>query len=1585
MTFAGRRLRTAVRANASRQSRRGCSLLAAASLVFATALAVTTLGAAAASAATSPVASRTDNMVTADALPTTQMDGVAWAQVIGGNTVYVGGSFANARPAGAAAGTQLTPRSNFLAYNLSTGNLITTFAPSFNAQVKSVALSPDKSILYVGGDFTTASGAARSRIAAYNLSTGALISSFAPTVSATVNAIVATASTVYIAGSFGAVNGVSRGRVAALNATTGALTTWNPDADAQVNAMVMTPDGSRLIIGGVFANVGGTQNLGLAAVDSTTGAVLPWAANQTIHDYGGNAAIDTLSTDGTNVYGGGYNFGTDLGNLEGVFSAEANSGNLNWVESCHGDSYGTYPNAKAGVVYVVSHEHQCSDLGGFGQTDTPWTTHRTTAFTIAATGTAQHNYLGGHYADYFGTPSPSVVGDWLPDYLTGSYTGQGQAAWTVTGNDQYVVEGGEFPVVNGAAQQGLTRFAIPSLATNKQGPRVTTTAFTPNVSQASATSARVTWLANWDRDDDQLSYQVLRNGAVVYTTSAHSISWNRPMLGFTDTGLTPGQTYTYAVNAFDSHNNAAHGSTVSYTQPASAPAALSAYGARMKTDGAAPYWPLTEKSGTTFFADNAGFGDAIRTGTTAADGSGPVSGTTATSFDGSTGAGYQETTSAFGPNVFSIEAWFKTTSAKGEIVGYGTAPTGLSQNNDRLIYLNASGQVVFGAMPTTASGSAPKRVVVTPSAYNNGAWHQVVATLSGSGMALYVDGALKVSNAGTTSGQVNYPGYWRVGGDNLAGWSGGSGNYFAGSIAQVSIFPSALSASQVSAHYGLRTSGTVTNNPPTAAFTTSATDLSVAFDGTSSSDSDGTISSYAWTFGDGGTATGASPNHAYAAGGTYPVTLTVTDNGGATDSTTQLITVTAPTGGGTPMTYATDTFARNVTGGWGSANTGGAWAVSGGTTGFSVATGVGKQSAKAGAQPAAYLNGLSTLTDTDTTVDVALDNVPTGTSGAEYLYVVARHSGTNEYQLRLKVATDGVVSITLIKLTGGVAKGLRTVTVPSLTYAAGTVLHLRFDVSGSGSALLQAKVWAGATEPSAWTAVANDASAPFTSGAPGLNSYLAASTVAPIVASWDNLVVQTIGGGAAVIPPPTAAFTSSTSGLTASFNASGSAPGTGTTIQSYSWDFGDGSAAGAGATPSHPYATDGTYSVKLTVTDADGQTATATHSVTVTAPIPAPTAAFTSSSSGLTASFDASASIAGTGSTIQSYAWDFGDSTAAGSGVSPSHPYATDGTYTVVLTVTDADGQSAVATHSVTVAAGTPVNPPPTAAFTSSSSGLTASFDASSSAAGTGTTISGYSWTFGDGSTGSGVNPSHPYTTDGTYPVVLTVTDADNQTASVSHDVTVSSGAVTPLAADAFARAVASGWGTADTGGAWATSGVTFSVAGNAGVMSQKAGAQPVASLSTLSLTDTDATVDVALDKVPSGTSGSDYLYVGARRVGTSEYQLRVRVLADASMQASLIKQTSGAARGLQTVTIAGLTYTAGTVLHLRFDVSGSSTVTLRGKAWTGSTEPTVWSATATDAASPFTSGAPSLSAYLAAAGNAPIAASWDNYSVVAL
>src|SRR5207247_371119 len=81
------------------------------------------------------------------------------------------------------------------------------------------------------------------------------------------------------------------------------------------------------------------------------------------------------------------------------------------------------------------------------------------------------------------------------------------------------------------------------------------------------------------------------------------------------------------------------------------------------------------------------------------------------------------------------------------------------------------------------------------------------------------------------------------------------------------------------------------NQPPVAAFTSSCSVLTCGFTSTSS-DPDGSISAYSWTFGDGGTAAVQNPSHSYAAAGTYSVTLTVTDNQGATNAISHPVTIT---------------------------------------------------------------------------------------------------------------------------------------------------------------------------------------------------------------------------------------------------------------------------------------------------------------------------------------------------------------------------------------------------------------------------------------------------------------------------------------------------------------------------------------------------------------------------------------------------------------------------------------------------------------------------------------------------------------------
>src|SRR5690625_7855849 len=96
--------------------------------------------------------------------------------------------------------------------------------------------------------------------------------------------------------------------------------------------------------------------------------------------------------------------------------------------------------------------------------------------------------------------------------------------------------------------------------------------------------------------------------------------------------------------------------------------------------------------------------------------------------------------------------------------------------------------------------------------------------------------------------------------------------------------------------------------------------MRVSLDGTGSSDADGSITDYVWTFGDGNAGTGPLTSHTYAAAGTYEITLTVVDDRGGEHSATEEVQITGPAA---PVTYATDTFNRTVNNGRGAADIGG--------------------------------------------------------------------------------------------------------------------------------------------------------------------------------------------------------------------------------------------------------------------------------------------------------------------------------------------------------------------------------------------------------------------------------------------------------------------------------------------------------------------------------------------------------------------------------------------------------------------------------------------------------------------------------------
>jgi hypothetical protein len=203
-----------------------------------------------------------------------------------------------------------------------------------------------------------------------------------------------------------------------------------------------------------------------------------------------------------------------------------------------------------------------------------------------------------------------------------------------------------------------------------------------------------------------------------------------------------------------------------------------------------------------------------------------------------------------------------------------------------------------------------------------------------------------------------------------------------------------------------------------------------------------------------------------------------------TDQNTSVLGVNVQVNGPPPPDprIGADTFARTVNNGWGSADVGGAWAVSPAAS-YSVQNGAGTLTTTHGQARDALLNVGSTDESISGTVRFSL--VPD--TGNAFAYVEARRVGTDGYRGTIRVGSNGNVFVQLRKAVNGtesavaneVATGLNIQSVPALAY--------RFTVQGNH---LQLRVWdASGNEPSGWQTEADDSSIS-RAGAVGVRGYL---------------------------------------------------------------------------------------------------------------------------------------------------------------------------------------------------------------------------------------------------------------------------------------------------------------------------------------------------------------------------------------------------------------------------------------------------------------------------------------------------------------
>jgi PKD repeat protein len=541
----------------------------------------------------------------------------------------------------------------------------------------------------------------------------------------------------------------------------------------------------------------------------------------------------------------------------------------------------------------------------------------------------------------------------------------------------------------------------------------------------------------------------------------------------------------------------------------------------------------------------------------------------------------------------------------------------------------------------------------------------------------------------------------------------------------------------------------------TPSFTYNVNGSTVAFTNTTNNSQGIGAVSYLWNFGDGNTSTATNPSHTYANGGDYTVTLTATNNCGAT-TTTQIVTISTPptagftanvTSGCPTLTVAFDnTSSANAT----SFN----WSFPGGSPSSSTAENPTVEYATPGTYNVTLIASNSAGADT-LTLNNYITVHPLATAGftSSVNGLTASFTNTssnaNSYTWNFgdgntstatnpvhTYAEDGVYTVVLTATNNcGNATSTQTVTIvtpPTAAFSANVTsgcapLTVQFSNQSSENATSFQWSFPGGT-PSSST-LENPT---VTYNAAG--SYNVMLTVSN--AAGSNSVTQTAYIN--ISATATAGFTYSNNNGTVNFT------NTSSNANSYSWNFGDGNTSTL-ANPSHTYQEDGTYTVTLSATNACG-TVTATQTITIVMP---PVAGFsansTSGCASLTVQFNNESS-----ENASSYAWEFpGASPATSTAENPSVTYSTPGTYSVMLTVTNSAGSNTFTQNNYIT-----VNGVPNVGFDVNTNVNLASFNNTTTGGAT-----SYAWNFGDGGTSSLENPSHTYPGDGTYTVTLTATN----------------------------------------------------------------------------------------------------------------------------------------------------------------------------------------------------------------------------------
>ena len=569
----------------------------------------------------------------------------------------------------------------------------------------------------------------------------------------------------------------------------------------------------------------------------------------------------------------------------------------------------------------------------------------------------------------------------------------------------------------------------------------------------------------------------------------------------------------------------------------------------------------------------------------------------------------------------------------------------------------------------------------------------------------------------------------------------------------------------------------------------------------------GSIANYNWNFGDNGTSSDVNPTHTYLADKVYNVSLVATSDHGCTDTLTQSISVK-------DSIYAVINIASSCQctdinsfhfvgyafGSYGSYFY--LWDFKDGTTSniqypikkystpgdYNVSLTVKNDHGGAASTTTlirVYPKPIAAFTivaNQQSALTFTFTNTTTIASGAvQYSWSFGDGTTDTSFSPTKTYAQAGVYQVTLIasSVLGGCADTVsHTITVPTNNGGSGCNLVAIFSVNDSaqcvaGNQFVFTNHSIGGTPPFTYSWDLNDGTYANTQNVTKTyatyNQHDVSLTITDSKGCTSNTVRQITVGS-----EPVASFKI----VNPTYNGSGYTLISTSTIPSdymtYWWDLGNGTTSTL-VNPTVVY-TPGYYTIKLVVSgigsckDSTTQTIKVASGVAPSSPL---TAGFTFSRNSCTASNSEAFTFTNTTSGgVSPYTcnWNFGDGTTS-SDLNPTHAYLYANTYTVTLTVIDANSTSSTSSVVIQSTGGAK----PTAAFniySNTQNGNSYTFISSSTIPSGSMT---YMWYLGDGTTSTLINPTKTYAAKGTYNVKLVVTGSSGCTDSITKTITVNS------------------------------------------------------------------------------------------------------------------------------------------------------------------------------------------------------------------